>query len=159
MGQNDLVPFSSLIAGLLLIKRSVDFVEVVNVLSRITESGIIIDDENDDIDCLFPCMALGTKCCFYLKDNLSYETMLFPNVSVREFLMDHTNEGILSFLANDVTYKDCYWEQFPNLSETSSNSYLTGAIQKKCLVEGSKKRVRKKSYKRIPYCILFGEFL
>lgn len=159
MGQNDLVPFSSLIAGLLLIKRRVTSVEVVNVLSRITNSGIIIDEYNDNIDCLFPCMELDTKCCFYLKDNLSYDTMLFPNISVREFLMDHTNESILSFLADDPVYKDFYWEQFSNLSKLSLDSHLSKENQKRRFFEQTKKKIRKKSYKKIPYCILFGEFL
>ncbi len=148
MEQSESIPFSSLIAGLLLMKKSVSSIEIVNVISRLDEKGIAVDDENDDISSLLLCVTIDYKYCFSLKDGFSYETVLNSNINVETFLKRHTNEKFLSFLKNDSIYHELYSKRFFNpvysvnynskLEDTNSNN------SKLDFMERVKRKVREK---------------
>lgn len=107
----DSVPFSSLIAGMLLVKRSVSSMDIVNAISRIGASGVTVEDENDDLEVLSLCVEMSRNYDFYLREEISYETTLCTGVRVIDFLMLQTNEKILSYLKNDPFYEELYSRQ------------------------------------------------
>ena len=100
MEQVDLVPFSALIAGMLLIKRKVTSMDVVNAMSELQGKGTDIDDEDDTIDCISCCVEMKRDCSFCLKSNISYDDILEDGNTVREFLLLHSNLKINSLLQN-----------------------------------------------------------
>ncbi len=148
MEQSESIPFSSLIAGLLLIKDRVSSVEIVNVISRLMDKGIVIDDENDDIDCLLLCVMIDRKYCFSLRDGFSYETMLTSNINVETFLKSHTNEEILSFLKNDVFYQEFYSKRFLVPVHNVNHDPMLKVVQNKdfrlAFMDKVKRKVREK---------------
>lgn len=103
MEQVESIPFSGLIAGMLLYKRSCTSIEVANVLCRLENYGIYVDDENDNLDCLSCCVeASSNYSCFCLKNGFGYNTVLLSGVEVSEFLKIHTNDKILSIIGESV---------------------------------------------------------
>ena len=103
MEQVESIPFSSLIAAMLLFKKNCTSAEVVNMSSKLMGMGIMVDDENDDLESLSCCIEMSFDySCFHLKEGLKYDTILYPNITVFEFLNIHTNEKILSFLRENV---------------------------------------------------------
>lgn len=119
MEQVESIPFSSLIAGLLLCKKSYNSAEVVNVISELEGQGIMIEDENDDMERMSCCVEMSPNFDFHLKKGLEYVTVLSPGVTVFKFLMIHTDERILSFLDN--RFKDDFLSQkgVQDLTESS----------------------------------------
>lgn len=106
MEQIDSVSFSSFIAGMLLMKRDLTSTEIVNAISRFGYDGTVVDD--DDIEGLSSCVEMDRDCCFRLKDGFYYETILESGIMVVDFLKEHTNTKVLSFLQQDVVYKNFY---------------------------------------------------
>ena len=104
MGQDDLVPFSKFIAGILLFRRSYTAIEIVNILSMLGSYGIFIDDENDELDYISCCVERDLNYNFYLKNDLCYDTVLSFGVDVASFLRLHTNERLLSILNDNMDY-------------------------------------------------------
>lgn len=98
MEQVESISFSGLISGILLYKTSYTSVELVNIISKLESMGIIIDDENYDLDELACCVQMSSSFCFCLKNGLGYDSILSMGTNVYEFLIMHTNERTLSIL-------------------------------------------------------------
>lgn len=131
MEQSESISFSSLVAGVLLLKREVSASELVNLTSRLVYEGIAVEDEFDDLDCLLPCILIDEKYCFSLRNGFTYETNIFPGVSVETFLRQHTTERILSFLARDCTYHELYVQRFTSsVIETSKKEDADLIVQR-----------------------------
>jgi len=101
MEQVETIPFSSVISGMLLIKKSYTAIEVANVLSKIEGMGIVVDDEYDDLSKLSCCVEIGMDYSFSLKSDFSYNTILYKDVTVSKYLRKYNNNCILGFLNGD----------------------------------------------------------
>lgn len=106
MEQTQSIPFSTLIASLLLCKRQITSVEVVNAISRLCCEGIDICD--DDYDCLSSCVIVDNNYCFSLKMELDYDSFIFSNVRVKEFLLEKADFKLLTYLGYEcnVSFSD-----------------------------------------------------
>lgn len=80
------VTLSEVISSLLLEKREVTAIDIVNFNSKIS-SIYDVDIDDDDIDHLFCCVEMDSKFNFRLKDKLDYDSVLDNNMTVREFLL------------------------------------------------------------------------
>ena len=96
MEQVDLVPFSSLISSMILIKRNITPMDIVNVMSKLGEYGIVIDDENDSVESISCCIRMNKDCSFSLLED--YNELLDGDVTVSDFLLAHSNKKIDLFL-------------------------------------------------------------
>lgn len=149
MEQVESIPFSALIAGMLLCKKSYNSAEVVNMISELEGQGIWIEDENDDMVALSCCVEMSLNYDFHLKEGLGYNTVLSPGVTVFDFLMIHTDERILSFLEEQKNIHIFYQEDIQKISE---NTILQDTFFKKDRhpeIFGIKKRVLAK--KKLPF--------
>lgn len=88
MEQVEEIPFSSVVAVLLLKKPEVSCLEIVNFISKISqgEGDIIYDVIEDDCECLSMCVDSIYDGGFKIKNNMSYATILYDNVTVRDYL-------------------------------------------------------------------------
>ena len=98
MEQKESVPFSALIAGMLLYDRNLKSTTVVNMMSKLEHKNIYVDDVNDNLDVLYLCVDISSDYGFGLKPELDYDTILYGNVTVYKFLVMNTNSIVLSFL-------------------------------------------------------------
>lgn len=99
MEQEESIPFSALIAGIMIHKRECSSLEVAIILGELEgKMGIVIDDENDNLENLSCCIEISPNYDFQLKNGLEYNTILDQNITVLNFLMIHTNCLILNFL-------------------------------------------------------------
>lgn len=108
MEQVESISFSGLIAGMLLYRRCFTSVEVTNILSKLGEYGIIVDDENDDFGIISCCVEMDKNYGFCLKYDFSYDSFLYPGIDVSTFLRIHTNENLLSLIKRSM---DDYYSQ------------------------------------------------
>jgi hypothetical protein len=110
MEQFESMSFSTLIAGIMLYRKKCSSVEIVNILSKLVDVDIMIDDENDSLEDLDCCIDISSNYDFSLKNGFSYSSILFDNVTVFQFLKMHTNDRILSFLSiyfkDEIFYKE-----------------------------------------------------
>ena len=67
MEQVESVPFSALIAGMLLCQRTYNSASIVNTISGLQAQGVMVDDENDNMDDLSCCVEVSPNYCFQLK--------------------------------------------------------------------------------------------
>ena len=102
MEQVESIPFSELIAGMLLYKKSYTSLEIAIVLSKLEEYGIVVDDENDDLSIISCCVEMNSNYGFCLKKCLNYSTILFPGVEVSDFLKIHTNDKVLLIIGDSI---------------------------------------------------------
>ena len=102
MEQVESIPFSELIAGMLLYKRSYTSLEIAMVLSKLEEYGIVVDDENDNLNIISCCVEMNSNYGFCLKDGLCYNTILFSGVEVSDFLKIHTNDKVLLIIGDSI---------------------------------------------------------
>lgn len=72
------------------------------VLSKIEEYGIIVADENDDLNIISCCVEMNSNCGFCLKNGLSYGTILFPGVEVSDFLKIPANDKVLLIIGESI---------------------------------------------------------
>lgn len=81
------VPISGVIATLLLSNRKVTNIDIVNFESKLANCDIGIDIyEDDNIDNLFVCVEVDDNMNFKLKDKFGYDSIIYDNVTVRDFL-------------------------------------------------------------------------
>lgn len=102
MEQVESIPFSGLIAGILLYKRSCTSFEIAIVLSKLGEYGIIVDDENDDLSIISCCVEMDKNYGFCLKHGLNYNSVLLSGVVVSDFLRIHTREEVLALISRSI---------------------------------------------------------
>ena len=100
------IPFSSIIAGMLLCNRRISASQVINVMSKLSCLGIDVDDEYDDIDCLDCCVLCDRCCSFCLLDGFDYDTKLSGNITVFQFLKNIAGDKVLRFIKDDSRYQE-----------------------------------------------------
>lgn len=106
------LPFSSLVASVLLYKKHVTSVEIINIISLLVKENIFIEDDIDDeIDDLMLCVDCPNLDYFKIKDMVSYDTCLTFGVTVRDFLFSKSNPIILDFFDKSEYFK----KNSPNL--------------------------------------------
>lgn len=121
MEQVESIPFSSLLAGMLILKRGYTAIEIVSKLSELEGMGIVVDDENDDLEILSCCLEMDSNLGFHLKAGLEYDTVLCPDVTVFDFLNIHTNEKVMSFLRGEMKNIS-----FPMMGESQVSTSVYG---------------------------------
>ena len=95
------VPFSSLIAGMLLENRELSTLDIVNMISKLSDYNINVEDEEDDLDYLGLCVEIGPNYRFSLRKGMDYDTKLYGNVTVYMFLLNLAGPILSSFLGFD----------------------------------------------------------
>ena len=143
MGQVVSIPFSKVIATLLLNKHKVTSREVVNYMSEISQSdgNIVYDIYDDDLDYLYICIEKDCNMNFKIKDSMCYGTVLYDNVTVKKFLFDNSlkNENVRdSFFVSDETrvvdYNDekivsnLYFYDLPKSKVKKRNKFKIGHV-------------------------------
>ena len=98
MEQGTVVPFFKLISSMLLVKKVLKPIDIVNIMSRLQEFGIIVDDYNDSINCISCCVEMKNDCSFCIKRNYNYGYKLDDSFTVKDFLLSHSDNNINSFL-------------------------------------------------------------
>ena len=96
MGNDDCISFSSLLAGLLLLKKNVSALDIINEINKLENVGIYVDDDNDDIEYLSCCINLNNYCSFSLKND--YDTILYDDFKVIDFLKTVAGDRVLKLL-------------------------------------------------------------
>ena len=121
MEQVESIPFSALIAGIMLYKKEYSSIEIVGILGKLEgEMGVVIDDENDNLDELSCCVEISSSYDFQLKKGVDYSTVLNQDITVLKFFMIHTNQFILSFLDEYFHHSILNQESRCNLSRKTS---------------------------------------
>ena len=148
MEQNDLISFTSVIAGMLLCKRVLTSSEIVNFISELNCEGIEIDDYWNNEE-LFPIVNMDSNYSFRLRDDFSYDTVLPCGITVRDFLYRNTDKRVLSVIYGNQKYSEMYSKKYC-LSNCTDNDnqksslevfYLDGSEEKKSLP-----KVKKRSF-------------
>ena len=98
MEQGIFLPFSSLIASMLLFKRHITSLEIVNFISMLSSENIFIDDEFDDIDSLLLCVNCFNYAYFDIKEIFNYDSVLNNEKTVREFLNELASKEIIDLI-------------------------------------------------------------
>lgn len=83
---------------MLLYKREITSVEIVNFISLLCRENIFVDDINDNMDDLFMCIDCYNYELFKIRNDLEYNSYLFKGVTVREFLYVKSNSDVLRFI-------------------------------------------------------------
>lgn len=145
MEQVDSVSFSALIAGMLLCRKSWSSVEVVNMMTQISNVGIDVNDEDDDLACLYSCVVMDDGCSFRLKSEMDYDTVLSGGICVSEFLFRHTNLKILAFLRGNLnmdlecdSLNDLYDKRNCYLKKVTNSERSFSSVKK--LIKGNSQR-------------------
>ena len=138
MEQVESVPFSALIAGMLLCQRTYNSASIVNTISGLQAQGVMVDDENDNMDDLSCCVEVSPNYCFQLKKGLKYDTVLYSDITVFDFLMMHTNERVLTFLGIDHDSKFFSSKMNQDMFELDSNDDISHDTKNKFFVRKKK---------------------
>lgn len=117
----DAIPFSSMIAGMLLCEPTVSAVDIINLMSRLSVAGIDVVD--DDIDFLSICIEINSNCSFYLKDGYDYDTKIDDDMTIAYFLEKVAGKKILSFLSEDVRYCESYHNYYQKTYESPNERH------------------------------------
>lgn len=109
MEQNDLISFTSVIAGMLLCKRVLTSSEIVNFISELNCEGMEIDDywNNEELS---PIVYMDERYSFGLKCDLNYDTKIYPDVDVETFLKQHADSRVLKVIFSNESYNKLYLE-------------------------------------------------
>ena len=109
MEQNDLISFTSVIAGMLLCKRVLTSSEIVNFISELNCEGMEIDDywNNEELS---PIVYMDDRYSFGLKCDLNYDTKIYPDVDVETFLKQHADSRVLKVIFSNESYNKLYLE-------------------------------------------------
>lgn len=86
--QLDEIPFSGVIATMLLKKECVDCLEILNICAKINslEGYFDVDISDHGIDELLCCVTYDKDYNFMLKEGLDYSSVLAGGITVHDFL-------------------------------------------------------------------------
>ena len=147
MEQTDLIPFTSVIAGMLLCKRVLTSGEIVNFISELSCEGMEIDEywNNEELS---PIVYMNDQYSFGLKDGLFYDSVLSSGLNVSDFLVAHTDIRVLDYIHSQAKYEEMYLRNIVlkegDLSTKISLGDLKIPLVKEMLL--SKPKVKKKSF-------------
>ena len=100
------IPFSSLLAGLLMFRQTVKPLDVVKVIADLQINNISVDDMDDDIDFLSFCIDVSRDYSFSLKKDISYHTILDNGNTLYQFLEEVAGEVLIQFFMNNCKYSN-----------------------------------------------------
>lgn len=109
MEQVELVPFSKVIATLLLYKKNINPFDIVNFISKISQGDgdVIYSVEDDDLDYLSICVDNINTGEFRIMAGMNYGTILYDNITVRDFLLKNSiSDGIINKKVKEFVYGD-----------------------------------------------------
>lgn len=125
------VPFSALVATLLLNNRVVTAKEIVNFSSMISfgDGNTIIDIIDDDIDYLSICVDVDEKFNFSIKPSLNYDSIIDGGLTVRQFLIKNSlSNDIRKLISKNV---DCNFDFYSDLEFHNQNSNDSNVLSKR----------------------------
>ena len=128
MELEDTIPFSSMIAGMLLLTNHVSSIDVINLMARLSKKGISVDDETDDIFKLVCCIDTDKYCSFSLRSGFDYHTKLMNGDTVSQYLEKVAGNMVLEYLKNDSVYGVLYSEYLKRLLLESDFSFDTSSF-------------------------------
>lgn len=129
MEQCDLLSFTSIVASLLLCKRCLTSSEIVNFTSQLSCEGFEIEDDWDN-DSLLGCVEMSNQYSFQIKGKLGYHSILYDQVTVRDFLEFFSDSRVIELIQKDFVYGPLYLEQAVSFSMEETND-LDGLLIKK----------------------------
>lgn len=145
MEQNDLISFTSVIAGMLLCKRVLTSSEIVNFISELNCEGMEIDDYWNNEE-LFPIVDMDSNYSFSLKPELSYDTILKCGMNVRDFLRKNTDGRVLDAIHRNQKYNEMYLMNY-YLSDYNGNNSQESSLKVSNLKKrDSLSKVKKRSF-------------
>lgn len=145
MEQNDLISFTSVIAGMLLCKRVLTSSEIVNFISELNCEGMEIDDYWNNEE-LFPIVNMDSNYSFSLKSELSYDTILECGMNVRDFLQKNTDSRVLKAIHRNRKYNEMYLMNY-YLSDYNGNNSQESSLKVSDLKKrNSLSKVKKRSF-------------
>ncbi len=112
------IPFSSVVAGLLLCERSINAVDVTNMISILSSFEIEVMD--DDYSFLSVCVDMDKKYNFSIDKDMNYDTVLGCGSSVYDFLESVAEERFINILKNDYKYGNLFLYNY-NMYKKSNN--------------------------------------
>lgn len=118
------VPFSKVVATLLLEDRNVTAKEIVNYISKISSGleDIIVKTEDDNFDYLSFCVEFDNNFNFKLKNGWDYDSIINDSITVRDFLIENS----LPDYIKDIAYR---YDDISNVDEVEDiNLKLKGKI-------------------------------
>ena len=143
MEQNDLISFTSVIAGMLLCKRVLTSSEIVNFISELNCEGMEIDDYWNNEE-LFQIVDMDSNYSFSLKPELSYDTILKCGMNVRDFLQKNTDSRVLDAIHRNQKYNEMYLMNYYlsdyNGNNSQESSLKVSNLKKRDLLSKVKKR-------------------
>lgn len=102
MNQSYYLPFSALVASMLLFKRQVTDLEIVDLSNKLENENIFFKDEDDSgMDKLFLCVDCFDYAYFKIKDDLELDSILDGGISVEEYLKEIGTEYIIEYIKNN----------------------------------------------------------
>ena len=107
MEQGSFLPFSSLIASMLLFKNRITSVEIINLTSLLAQYNIFIDDEIDNMDIFSTCVICNNYSYFEIRDDASYDSILSDGKTVWDFFMENANKDIVDVIIKTNYYPIC----------------------------------------------------
>ena len=96
------VPFSSVLAGMLLFQRIIKPIDIMRVISELSNNDIYVDD--DDLDYLLFCVDFRKDCSFAMKKGYDYQTILEDGGTLYDFLYSTAGDLIVQFFKNNSKY-------------------------------------------------------
>ena len=119
------MPFSALVATLLLDNRVVAAKDIVNFNSKISslDGNIIVDVFDDDIDCLSLCVNVDSKFNFSIKPRLDYNSIIDGGLTVREFLLKNClPDEIMKLVFGNINKEVSISDDF-NVNDDTNNDF------------------------------------
>lgn len=118
MDDSESIPFSSVVAGLLLCNRSVNAIDITNMISILSSFGIEVID--DDYSFLSVCIDNDRQYNFFMKEDMNYDTILDCGSSVYDFLESVAEDRFISILKDDYKYSNLFLNNY-NLYKKSDD--------------------------------------
>lgn len=132
------VPFSALVATLLLNNRVVTARDIVNFNSKISslDGNIIVDVIDDDIDCLSLCVNFDSKFNFSIKPGLDYDSIIDDELTVRQFLLkiclpDEIMKLVFGNVNKEVSFSDDFNVNANTNANTNTNNNFNATNKRK----------------------------
>lgn len=97
----EVIPFPALVAGMLLCDKELNYDMISEVIGRLYDNDIYVDEENYDLSILFLCVDVKSNNNIKLKDGLDYDFVLYDGITVYDFLLSNTIPTVISFLEID----------------------------------------------------------
>ena len=108
MKEETFLSFSSVIASVLLYKKCVSSIQIINFISDLVRENIYVDDEIDnEMDNLLLCIDYSDYDSFKLKNGFNYDTFLsVGGVTVKDYLISKSDAKVLEYIEKKKYFED-----------------------------------------------------